>query len=186
MAVSKINMRTVAAVLMILLGITASSGQKRVADLHPSHAAALRSFLSKNKNHRFLSENVIGADHLKDMRKYFKGHTPYYNVGDFNRDGINDFAVILSRDGSRKDNGDGMAETHRYDYPLTIVIFNGSRKGRYRPAFIENVTAPLVCFLNTEIVKKKKQLYFGIFETDDIRILSPAGKGYVVKYPPES
>ena len=160
--------------------------QKRVADLNAKHASALEVFLSENKEYGFLSENVLDAEYLKEMRDYFKGLKPYYNVGDFNRDGSVDFALILSREGSRKDNGEGFAETHRYDYPLSIIIFNGDRKGRFKKAFIENIEAPLACFLHSEMVKKKRELYFGVLESDaDTRIFAPAGKGYIVEYPDE-
>lgn len=175
-------------VAWILVLILSSSwmclGQKRVADLNPKQAAALEVFLSGNKDYSFLSENVLDAEYLKDMRKYFKSLKPYYNVADFNRDGILDFALILSRKGPTKDNGEGIAETHRYDHPLSIVIFNGDKKGGYRKAFLEDVEAPLACFLNTDIVKKKKELYFGVFESDaDTRIFTPTGKGYIIEYP---
>lgn len=177
-------MKTKYGIVLILICTSMGFGQKRVADLNIKHAAALEVFLSGNKDYGFMSENALDTDYLKDMRKYFKGLKPYYNVGDFNRDGIVDFALILSRNGFRKDNGEGFSETHRYDYPLSIIIFNGDGKGGFRKAFIENIEAPLACFLNTDVVKKKKELYFGVFESDaDTRIFAPAGKGYIVEYP---
>ena len=103
--------------------------------------------------------------------------------GDLNGDGVSDFAVILSRRGARKDNGQGVAETHRYVYPLAVVIFNGTKKGTYNKALVEDIEAPYVCFLNTHTVKGKKKLYFAVFETDaDTRIFSPAGKAYKIEY----
>ena len=159
-------------------------GQERVADLKPTHAIALEQFLSKNKGYGFLSEKVLEADYLKEMRQYFKNLKPYYNVADFNRDGIADFALILSRKGERRDNGEGMAETHRFDHPLAIIIFNGNGRGKFTKAFMEDIEAPLACFLTTDIVKKKRKLYFGVFESDaDTRIFAPVGKGYIMEYP---
>jgi hypothetical protein len=82
-------------------------GQKSVADLKPSHATALEQFLSKNKEYQFLSSKVIDAEYMKFIRKSFgKTFEPYYQVGDFNHDKIVDFAIILSRKGERKENGE--------------------------------------------------------------------------------
>ena len=158
-------------------------GQKTVADLKPSHATALEQFLSKNKEYQFLSSKVIDAEYMKFIRESFgKTFAPYYRVADFNLDKIADFAVILSRKGERKENG-ATSEEHKYDYPLAVVIFNGNKNGTFTKAFVEDIEAPLVCFLNVEGTKKKT-IYFGVFESDaDTRIFTPVGKGYIVEYP---
>jgi|GEM_PF-4971811 len=174
--------------LVAVVGISAIHvfSQARVADLKPKHAAALEEFLSANKSYGFMSERVLDRAYLADMRKSFAGLKPYYIEGDFNHDGVKDFAMVLSRKGARKDNGEGMAETHRYDYPLAVIIFNGSRKGRLEKAFIEDIEAPLASFLAANKGRRGLELYFGVFESDaDTRIFSPAGKGYVVEYPDE-
>lgn len=179
-------MKVVCLIAAILLLTPVCFGQKRVADLNAKHAAALEVFLSTHKDYGFLSESVLDSEYLREMRKSFKGIEPYYIVGDFNGDRFNDFALILSRKGDRKDNGEGIAESHRYDYPLAVIIFNGSKKGKFTKAFIEDIEAPLACFLNVEIVKKKKELYFGVFESDaDTHIFAPAGKAYIIEYPKE-
>ena len=158
--------------------------QVRVTDLQASHAAALKQFLRTNGEYSFLSERALDQTYLKEMRQYFKNLKPYYNTGDFNRDGFGDFALILNRKGKRKDNGQGMAETHRYDQPLAIVIFNGNRRGKFIKALIETVDAPYACFINTNVVNKKRKLYFGIFQSDaDIRIFTPVRNSYKVEYP---
>ena len=175
-------MKWIYSVMMIVFGVTAVLGQKQMSDLDQKHAAALETFLSRNGDYRFLSESVIEAHYLKDMRNDFKGLKPYYRVGDLNRDGIRDFAIILSRKGARKDNGEGVAETHRYDYPLAVVIFNGTKNGTYNKALVEDIDAPYACFLNPSTVKGKKQLYFAVFESDaDTRIFSPVGKAYKIE-----
>jgi hypothetical protein len=179
-------MKITIVLLAVFLSTALASGQRRIAELDPRHAAALKAFLSSNKNYGFLSEDVLGPKYLKEMRKSFRAIRPYYNTGDYNADGVIDFAIILSRKGERKDKGEGMAATHRYDHPISVVIFNGDRRGRFKKVFIEDIEAPLVCFLNTDTFKRKKKLYFGVFETDsDTRIFSPSGKGYIVKYPDE-
>jgi hypothetical protein len=172
-------------VLMILVFAVCCFGQKSVAELKPAHAIALEEFLSKNKDYQFLSENVIPDEELKYMRKDFgKNFKPYYIVGDFNSDKILDFALILSKKGEPKDNGESFAETHRFDYPIAIVIFNGTKSGGFRKAFIEDTEAPLPCFLNLSY-EKKKRLTFGVYETDAGFLLTPIGKGYVVEYEKE-
>ncbi len=56
-------------ILFVLLLSFCAFGQKSVSELKPAHAIALENFLSKNKNYQFLSENVIGDEKLKEMRK---------------------------------------------------------------------------------------------------------------------
>ena len=127
-----------------------------------------------------MSETVLDSEYLKYMRKFLKNLKPYYIVGDFNRDKVFDFAMILSRKGVPSDNGEGIDEAHRFDYPLSIIIFNGDKKGKFHQAFIEDIESPTACFLNVE----KKELYFGVFESDaDTRIFTPVGKGYIVESP---
>jgi hypothetical protein len=160
-------------------------GQKTIADLKPSHATALRQFLSKNKDYRFLSTKVISAGYMKFMRESMgKTFEPYYQTADFNRDKIADFAVILSRKGERRKSG-ATSEEHKYDYPLAVVIFNGNKNGTFRKAFVEAIEAPLVCSLSVNRTGKKT-IGFGVFETDNIRIFKSVGKGYVTEYPNES
>ena len=176
-------MKLILSSLCIFIFSVIGFSQKAVADLKPSHAAALEQFLSKNKEYQFLSSKVIDAEYMKFIRESFgKTFEPYYQVADFNRDKIVDFAIILSRKGERKENG-ATSEEHKYDYPLAVVIFNGNKNGTFRKAFLEDIEAPLVCFLNVEGTKKKT-IYFGVFETDaDTRIFTPAGKGYIIEYP---
>lgn len=158
--------------------------QVRLSDMQSSHAAALKQFLTKNKDYSFLSENALDQAYLKEMRQYFKNLKPYYNAADYNRDGYGDFAVMLNRKGKRKDNGAEMAETHRYDQPLAIVIFNGDRRGKFAKALIEAVDAPYASFINTNVVNRKRKLYFGIFQSDaDTRIFTPVRNIYKVDYP---
>ena len=176
-------MRIALPIIFVAALFAASSyGQKRISELRPAHAAALEQFLSTNTRYEFLSESALEARYLRGMRGSITGGRPYYSVGDFNRDGIPDFAVVARRKGRPRDQGAEMAKTHRYAYPLAVLIFNGARGGKFGKPFIEDVEAPLACFIDTRIYRRKRQLHFGVFETDDIRIFTPAGKGYVVRY----
>lgn len=169
---------------LIFVLAAAVMGQSSLADLAPGHAGAVKKFLAINGQYSFMPEEVIDADYLQDMRRSLKVQKPYYAVGDLNRDGINDFAVILRRKGKPIDNGEPLAATHRYDHPLGIVIFNGLGRGGFKKAFIEDVNVPFVCFLKIDISKGRRQLYFGVFETDaDTVIFTPTGQGYAAKYP---
>jgi hypothetical protein len=120
---------------------------------------------------------------LKSARKEIKSKlTPYYLAADFNRDGFRDFAVILSSNSPPKDQGEGVSESHRYNYKLMIVVFNGSKNKPYKPVFKKQVESPLVCFLNMTIGKKPR-LYWAIYETDASFYISPAGNGYIAEDP---
>ena len=158
------------------------TAQKSVSELAPSHASALQEFLTRHPDLDFMSEKAIDQDYLKSMRQFLGARLmPYYHKGDFNGDGRQDFALILAREGPLEDQGTGIAGTHRYRYPITIVVFNGVKGGRYRAAFVKNYSAPLVCFLNTT-GGRKKRLYFGVFETDEAFGMMPVGRGYIVEY----
>jgi len=178
-------MRLILSLLSVFVLTVSCFSQNTVADLKPSHAVTLKQFLSKNRKYQFLSSKVITNEYLKFMRESFgKTFEPYYRVADFNDDKIADFAVIVSRQGTRKASG-ATSEEHKYDYPLAVVIFNGSKNGTFTKAFVEDIEAPHVCFL--EIAKDKKtRLHFGVFETDaHTRIFKPVRRSYVVEYPDE-
>lgn len=166
---------------LLLLPVCAAA-QKSVSDLPRAQAAAVRDFLRRRPKLRFLSENRIDAEYLKSMREYLGADLrPYYEQADFNGDGRQDFAIILVKDEPPEVQPD-LAETHRDYYKLSVVIFNGRRGGRYSAAFIEETTAPLVCLIN--VTKgRRKQLYFGVFETDAHGFtVVPTRKGYRVFY----
>lgn len=157
------------------------TAQKSVSELVPAHASALREFLTRHPELKFMSEKSIHQDYLQYMRGHLGARlTPFYQKGDFNGDGRQDSAVILARKGPPEDQGPELAGSHRYRYPITIVIFNGTKSGAYKPVFIKKLTAPLVCFLNTTGGRKKK-LYFGVYETDEGFTITPAGEGYIIK-----
>ena len=165
--------------LLISLPLT-SVAQKSVAQLLPAHAAALQQFLSKHPDLDFMSENDCDREVLKDMRKHFGARfMPYYRVGDFNHDGRQDFALLLVKDAPPKEDPD-LAESHRFQYEITIVVFNGIRGRGYKAAFVRNTSAPLVSFLAMSQERRSK-LYFAIYETDDGFVMTPAGQGYIAE-----
>lgn len=160
--------------------------QKSVSELHPAHASALHAFITKHPELQFLSERELDKQILKDMRKNFGPRlTPYYRQGDFNHDGVQDFAMILAKEGPpSKDLGPDLAESHRYRHDIAVVIFNGQKRGGFKVAFVKNTDAPLVCFLYVTF-ERRKRLYFAVYETDEHFIMAPAGNGYLVEYEPD-
>jgi hypothetical protein len=155
--------------------------QKSVSDLPPSQAAVLQQFLTKHAGLEFLSETVADQSILKDMRKNFgMNFKPFYRAGDFNNDGVPDFAMILVKEGGPTgDQGEDIAATHRSLYDITVVIFNGAGK-TYTQAFVKTTKAPRVCFLNTTN-EKRKRLTFGVYETDEGFTMTAFGKGYIIE-----
>jgi hypothetical protein len=181
----QVLVKTTFVVFSILLFSVGSHAQRSLANLNPAHAASLEKFIRQRSHLTFLSEKEIDQQTLKDMRKNFGARlTPFYRVGDFNGDRLQDFAVILATVGAPPDDqGPGLAQTHRFRHQLSVVIFNGQKKGGYRVAFEKKITAPLVCFLY-QTFEKRKKLYFAVYETDEHFIMTPAGTGYRVEYEP--
>jgi hypothetical protein len=165
--------------LLMVLPPTVAA-QKFVSQLLPAHASALQRFLSAHPDLDFLSEKDCDPETLKEMRKHFGARfMPYYHVGDFNHDGRQDFAVVLAKDTPPKEDPD-LADTHRFQYEVAVVVFNGLRRGGYKAVFVKNTTAPLVCFLAMS-QEKRSNLYFGIYETDAGFVMTPAGQGYIAE-----
>ena len=177
-------MRTLLALSCVLLfGLASAFGQASIRDLSPSHAAALETYLSKNKQNSFRSENDVDREYVKYMRENFgRNFKPNYVAGDFNGDRVVDFAVLLQRTGKPTGEapGENASKDHFPDYPLTLVVFNGVKGGRFRVAFSENLDGPKAAFINVTTTRKKR-LYYGVFETDNTFSLVPAGRGYTVR-----
>lgn len=155
------------------------SGQKSVSEFAPSHAAALERYLSENKALTFRQEHNLSDEYLKYVHESFgKRFKPSYAVGDFNRDKMQDFAVLLYREGKSEPSGaSGENNEHTPDYPLRLVVFNGTKQG-FRVAYTTDLMGPHAAFIRFD-----KQLYYGIFETDsDTFILMPAGRGYIMEF----
>lgn len=177
------TLRIILAAVAIGFAATSCFAQKSVDGLKPSHAAALQKYLSTHRTASFLQEHVIDDETLASMRKEIRrGMTPYYLVGDFNRDGVDDFAVILLREGKPKFSSEEETEARKNDVNLQLVVFNGGRKSGFTVAHTEDIEAPVTCFLNMSDGKKRK-LYFAVYESDaDTFILAPAGSGYIMEF----
>jgi len=155
----------------------------------PSHAAALETYLTANQDRTFRQEFVLDDEYLKDVRKWMGSlFKPNYATGDLNGDGIADFAVLVHREGKEEwspdiDVEDRERNEHNPDFPLTLLIFNGQKGGRFRLAFSRDLMGPNAAFIAIETKKNRKTLYYGIFETDsDTFLMVPAGKGYIIEF----
>ena len=165
----------------ILLLVFLSSmvvAQRSVTDLAPTHAAELKRYLSANKDLTFRLEDNLSDDYLKSMRETFgKSFTPNYSAGDFNRDKVKDFAVLVYRAGAPNPNEGITSGEHAVDHPLKLVVFNGTRAG-FRVAFTKDLEGPPASFIMFD-----KKLYYGIFETDsDTFSLVPTRRGYAIQF----
>lgn len=180
-------MRHILTTLLFLLATGAAAGQMSTDDLMPAHAAELSRYLSSHSDRSFRGENILSADYLKDIRGewgFGSKFKPNYAVADLNHDGLTDFAVLLRRKGKEAWSSAERVETeHDPTRPLTLVVFNGVKGGKFRVAFTEDLIGPNAAFIGTQTVRRKKVLYYGVFETDsDTFTLVPKGTGYSVKF----
>ena len=175
--------------MLIVFGATHLAGQTSVSDLKPSHAAALKGYLSEHQDRSFRQETILSEDYLKSFRNeegFGKSFKPNYSAADFNGDGSEDFAVLLNREGKEEwpeelEEGQRTHSEHFPDHPLTLLVFNGIKGGKFRLAFSKDLMGPNAAFINLETRRRKKVLYYGIFESDaDTFSLSPAGRGYAI------
>ena len=144
--------------------------QKSLTEYTPAQRAALQAFIAKNSAYQFIPETWFDEGTLKAARGesvFGKWFRPYYQTGDFNRDGKRDFAVILLTGRNVRDPKSGMH----------VVVFNGSKGGSYRVAHIEREDFSTALFIGVD----RNTLYVGVMETDSTGCFVPAGRGYIVK-----
>lgn len=162
-------MDTLVAVLIFSFAIAATP-QKSVTEYTPAQRAALQAFIAKNSTYQFMPETWFEEATLKSARTesvFGKSFKPYYQTGDFNRDGKRDFAVILLTGKNVSDPKSGMH----------VVVFNGSKGGSYRVAHIEHEDFSTALFIGVN----RNTLYVGVMETDSTGCFVPAGRGYIVE-----
>jgi hypothetical protein len=162
-------MNLIVAILLVALPFTVVA-QKSVTEYPSAQRAALQSFIAKNPKYRFMPEASFDEKTLKAARTEWGfgiNFKPYYQTGDFNRDGARDFAVVLltGKDASDPDSG------------MHVVVFNGVKAGNYRVAHIEREDFSTALFINA----KRNVLHVGVMETDSAGCFVPVGRGYSVK-----
>src|SRR6266404_7003229 len=89
----------------------AAVAQRSVTEYTPAQRAALERFLSRNPGYQFIPETWFDEAVLKSAKNDWgigKNFKPYFQEGDFNRDGLRDFAVILLTGKNAKDPKSGL------------------------------------------------------------------------------
>lgn len=144
--------------------------QRSVSEYTPAQRAALQSFISRNPSYEFIPETRFDERTLSAARNewgFGRNFKPYYQTGDFNRDGRQDFAVVLVTGRNSNSRNSGMH----------VVVFNGVRGNRYRVAHIEREDFSTALFINTN----RNRLRVGVMETDSTGCFVPAGRGYIIE-----
>lgn len=150
----------------------AVAAQRSVREYTPGQRAALQEFIEKHPQYQyqFIPDTWFDATTLSAARNewgFGKAFKPYYQTGDFNRDGMQDFAVILLTG----ENIEGPARG------MHVVIFNGERGNKYRVAHVEREEFSPALFIK----KAGNELFVGIMETDSAGCFVPDGRGYIVE-----
>src|SRR5262249_19711559 len=140
--------------------------------IRPEHRTVLARWLKNQPGLRLATEtDCTDKESLEGYRKdWGKGFHPYYSIGDFNRDGKEDFAVLLIDLKKEEDHG------------FAIAIFNAPFDGKTDPNYFERGYIDIGrCYIGfNQIVKRR--LYLGMFESDFYCVtFYPKGSGYVFK-----
>lgn len=135
------------------------------------HWAVLKRWLSSKSSFRLATEkdwkdSGLGLEGQLEYAKdvWGKDWHPYYAVGDFNRDGKEDFAVAL-------------ISLRRSKPQLAVAVFNAPLDINNEPVFFDE------SFLITDWLyfRTGDDLLVGPFESEG-GMLQPRGKGYRIKY----
>lgn len=146
-----------------------SNAQTEANHLRAQHREVLNQWLKTKPALRLATEkdcrNKEGLSATREENG--KNYQPYYAVGDFNRDGRDDFAVALVNDAKRSRN-------------FAIAIFNGPFvTGQTKAA---NFFADGTDLSNGGLVwLSGNRLLAGVFQSDDCVRLIARGRGYVMK-----
>jgi hypothetical protein len=134
----------------------------------------LKAWLARHSNYRQATdEGCDCAGDIEQMRAGYGGawkpvrdYHPYVATGDFNGDGVQDFAVVLVDRSKRKEN-------------FTLVVFNGSFESETAaPAFMQpSMDLKYMGLFYGPPRPKPWRLLLGRFESDTA-ILIPQGRGY--------
>ena len=124
--------------------------------LRPEHKPVLERWLKEKRYLRLATESdCTDKENLEIWRKdWGKDFNPYYSIGDFNRDGKNDFAVLLAdlKNGEKQ----GFA----------IAIFNAPFGNKKAPNFFEDGYFDIGrCYIVYNQMEKRR-LFLGMFESD--------------------
>lgn len=135
----------------------------------------LKNWLALNKEYRLATdEDCDCAGDIQDMRTGYGGkvkripdYHPYVATGDFNGDGVRDFAVVVI-DQSKKEKN------------FALIVFNGPFESETAsPAFLKSGLDLKYSGLSYGPPRPKPyRLLLGPFESDSGVLLIPHGRGY--------
>ena len=157
---------------LCILCVTAEPASAQVvstSNLRPAHRATLETWLQSRPRLRLATEkdcrNIEGL--VASRTEYGRDYQPYYVLGDFNRDGQQDFAVALidRRKSARK---------------FAIAIFNGpfNQRRTSSPSFF---TEGVDLSDGGLFVLSGNRLVAGVFQSDNCVVLQPRRGTYVMK-----
>ncbi len=155
---------------MVLAGMFKANAQKSVTEYTSAQRAALQSVISKKPLYKFIPETWFEEGSLMGARNdwgFGKNFKPYYQTGDFNRDGKLDFAVVLLKGKNVEDE----------DWGMDVIVFNQVSGKTYKVAHVEHEDFSERLFIKAD----KNVLYVGVMETDSLGCFVPAGDGYIVE-----
>jgi len=154
-----------------LLGLPAWCGHTLTAQ----EQKVLEGWLAQHSEFRVATDEDCGcADDIKQMKEGSGGawktvpdYHPYVATGDFNGDGVEDFAVV-------------MVERSKQENNFALVVFNGPFKSATgSPAFMKSgLDLKYHRLFYGPPRQKPYRLLVGRFETDSGSLLTPHGRGY--------
>ena len=153
-----------------------SAGGVRDADfsyMKPEHIAVLKAWLAKREDNLHLARYEYDSSRSQNyLREDAPERDPFYVVGDFNKNGIEDFAVIL-------DNKDAKVDPRTKRVPNAMAIFEMSpanKNGKPNAAFFSAQIDSLFI-----IHPVKNSLSVGSYPSDDGFYFVPKSDSYEVK-----
>jgi len=155
------------------LALTVQAAQLETASyLRAPHRTVLQQWLPGKTTLRLATEkDCVNKEGLTATRQENgQNYQPYYTVGDFNRDGQEDFAVALINQGKR---------SRRF----AIAIFNGpfNRSNPRHASVPVFFTEGIDLGDGGLVVLAGNRLVAGVFQTDNCVVLRPSGRRYVMK-----
>jgi hypothetical protein len=155
----------------LLIGLPAFCGHT----LTPQERKVLEGWLGQHPEFRVATdEDCDCADDIKEMKagdggewKPVPDYHPYVATGDFNGDGVQDFAVVL-------------IDLSKQEKNFVLVVFNGPFKSaKGTPAFVKaGLDLKYYGLFYGPPRPKPYRLLVGRFETDSGWLVVPHGRGY--------
>ena len=149
------------------------------ASMKPAHAAILKAWLAGRDDEMRLAnyeyDSISSQNYLKQDAPE---RSPFYAFGDFNGNGIEDFAVILDRPNAYYDK-----VTKRTPNALAVFEVSASNNGENpRPAFFtDTIDSLFVIHPFEKYTPSKEYLSIGSYPSDDGFYLAPKGNSYQAK-----